>query len=51
MAAPFAFICWRVKVGQLFICMVPDRFIAFTVMSVEAPLKDHVESENKSQTS
>ena len=44
-------ICWHVKVRQLLICMVPDRFIAFTPISVEAPLKDHVESENKSQTS
>ena len=44
------FICWRVKVGQL-IYMMPDRFIAFTPMSVEVPLKDHIESENKSQMS
>ena len=46
-----AFICWHVKVGQLLICMAPDRFIAFTATSVEAALKDHIESENKSQTS
>ena len=45
-----AFICWHVKVRQLLICMVPDRFITFTAMSIEVPLKDHVESENKSQT-
>ena len=45
------FICWHVKVRQFLICMAPDRFIAFAVMSVEVPLKDHVESENKSQMS
>ena len=45
------FICWHIKVRQLLIYMVPDRLIAFTVMSIEVPLKDHVESENKSQMS
>ena len=45
------FICWCVKVGQLLICMVPHRFIAFTAMNIEAHLKDHIESENKSQMS
>ena len=45
------FICWHVKVRQCLICMVPDRFIAFTAMSIEVPLKDHVAWENKSQMS
>ena len=41
----------RVKIGQFLIYMVPDQFIALTELSIEAPLEDHVESENKSQTS
>ena len=42
---------WHIKVRQLLVYMAPDWFIASAKMSVEAPLKDHIESESKSQTS